>query len=414
MPIGVHLLIAISYVGASIALAAVLVRAWRLEMSLAGLIALAVLLAAGLIHLALSQRSQAKQAHGEIVRLRSEIRQAHERLERTEARADALEDAMAREISERRRTLVTEMRGLEDMIARLGRSFESRMSEGKDNTGALPLAGAGALAAVRDALKENRVDLHLQPIVNLPQRRICFYEGFTRLRDAEGQVIMPATFLKAAAGAGLLGVIDNLLLFRCVQIVRRLTERDRRIGVFCNVAMGSLADEGYFPQFLEFMQENRELAGSLIFEVGLRDFNERNGVAARNIARLVDLGFRFSVDKGDTLAIDLPALQQSGVRFFKIGGRQLLTDLQTGGARPISSISREIAAEDVPAVFARYGVDLIAEKIEDEKTVVEILEFDIPYGQGHVFGPPRPIKGTLLEETAPPPEFLRRATGMRA
>jgi len=39
---------------------------------------------------------------------------------------------------------------------------------------------------------------------------------------------------------------------------------------------------------------------------------------------------------------------------------------------------------------------------------VEILEYDIPYGQGHVFGAPRPIKSSLMEETQPPVEFIRR------
>lgn len=409
MPIGLHALIVASYLAAGLVLAGALVRAWRVDLPLAALIGVGIATGSALVHVALVQRRNARQADAEILRLRAEVRQAHERLERTEARADALEDAMTREIAERRRTLVTEMRGLEDMIARLGRSFEARLTDARGIGGATPLAGSAALAAVRDALKENRVDLHLQPIVNLPQRRTCFYEGFTRLRDGQGQMIMPATFLKAAAEAGLLGVIDNLMLFRCVQIVRRLSDRDKRIGVFCNVAAGSLSDENYFPQFLDFMRENRELAGSLIFEIGQKDFRERSATTARNMARLVDLGFRFSVDKGESLAIDLPAMQQVGVRFFKIGGRQLLNDLQSEGTRPTSAISRDIAAVDVPAIFARYGVDLIAEKIEDEKTVVEILEYDIPYGQGHVFGPPRPIKGSLLEETAPPVEFLRRA-----
>ena len=64
--------------------------------------------------------------------------------------------------------------------------------------------------------------------------------------------------------------------------------------------------------------------------------------------------------------------------------------------------------EDVSAVFSRYGVTLIAEKLEDETSVVQILEYDIPYGQGHVFGAPRPIKSSLMQETAPPSEFMRR------
>ena len=158
------------------------------------------------------------------------------------------------------------------------------------------------------------------------------------------------------------------------------------------------------------MKENRDLAGSMIFELGVRAFRQRSDTASRNMGRLRDLGFRFSLDKGEGLIFDLPELQASGVRFVKVQGDRLLQELTPGGERPISAVSREISAEDVPAVFARYGVDLIAEKVESEKSVIEILEFAIPYGQGHVFGAPRPIKGSLLEETAPPPDFLRRVS----
>jgi cyclic-di-GMP phosphodiesterase TipF (flagellum assembly factor) len=239
---------------------------------------------------------------------------------------------------------------------------------------------------------------------------VCFYEGFTRLRRADGKVIMPSEFLGAAEKANLLGVIDNMLLFRCVQIVRRLSERDRRVGVFCNISMASLEDENFFPPFLDFMRENRDLASALIFEIGVRTFHQRSDTAARNMGKLKELGFRFSLDKGDGLAFDLPELQQAGVKFLKVNGERLLEELTPGGERPISSISRDIAPEDVPAVFVRYGIDLIAEKVESEKSVIEILEFEIPYGQGHVFGAPRPIKGSLLEETAPPPDFVRRVS----
>ena len=42
-----------------------------------------------------------------------------------------------------------------------------------------------------------------------------------------------------------------MLLFRCVQIVRRLAKQSRRIGIFCNISMASLAGRKRFPQFLE-------------------------------------------------------------------------------------------------------------------------------------------------------------------
>ena len=77
---------------------------------------------------------------------------------------------------------------------------------------------------------------------------------------------MPAQYIKVAAPAGLMSVVDNLLLFRCVQIVRRLTQKSREIGVFCNISGDTLADAEFFPQFLDYMQANRDLAGQIIFE----------------------------------------------------------------------------------------------------------------------------------------------------
>ena len=92
-----------------------------------------------------------------------------------------------------------------------------------------------------------------------------------------------------------------------------------------------------------------------------------------------------------------------------MNGTRLMDQLRDPtGPRPVSSINRRVDGEEVSAVFSRYGITMIAEKIEDEASVVEILEYDIPYGQGHVFGAPRPIKSSLMEATAPPQELVQR------
>src|SRR6185437_14192339 len=178
-----------------------------------------------------------------------------------------------------------------------------------------------------EALTENRVDLFLQPIVALPQRRTQYYESFSRLRDATGRVMMPTEYLSVAEPSGLVTAIDNLLLFRCVQIVRRLAKQDRKIGIFCNVSMASLADEGFFPQFLDLLTANRDLAGSLIFEIGQAAFEARGSVEARNMGKLADLGFRFSLDKVTSLDLGLQDLARSDVKFLKVGTQLLLDEL---------------------------------------------------------------------------------------
>lgn len=254
---------------------------------------------------------------------------------------------------------------------------------------------------VRAALDANRIDLYLQPVVSLPQRRTYFYEGYSRLRDEKGGVLPPAAFLKAAEDADLITDLDNLMLFRCVQIIRRLTKSDRRIGIFCNVSLRSLADEEFFPAFLDFLRRNSDLAGSLIFEMTQSAFEGRSATAARNMARLADYGFRFSIDQVNNLNMDLAELQRASVRFAKIEGRRLVD--AANGAEPIAG--REagaIRAEDIAGLFARYGVDLVAEKIETESTVVEVLDLDVGYAQGHLFGAPRPVREDVIAEADSP------------
>ena len=64
---------------------------------------------------------------------------------------------------------------------------------------------------------------------------------------------------------------------------------------------------------------------------------------------------------------------------------------------PPERLREELDWIDVHVDGKPYGVDLIAEKVEEESTIVEILELDVAYGQGHLFGSPRPVKDEILD-----------------
>jgi len=344
-----------------------------------------------------------------------------DQMEQIDARvAEVLEHAVD-DATRRSEELTTEVHLLEDLVERMGQKLEERMAapayapipSGRVDARHRQHQAAALLETVREALAENRVDLYLQPVVSLPQRRTMFYESYSRLRDETGRVMMPAEYLSVAEPEGLVTAIDNLLLFRCVQIVRRLAKTDKKVGIFCNVSMASLADESFFPQFLDMLAANKDLAGALIFEVGQSAFDTRGSVAARNMGRLADLGFRFSIDKITDLDLDFQDLARSDVKFIKIGAEFLLDQLTETDEGLILKSLPDLAAEDFSALTRRYGVEIIAEKVEAERQIVDILELDIAYGQGHLFGEPRPIRDAVLAETQPPADFLRGATPRR-
>lgn len=356
-------------------------------------------------------------SHGMVMRflemrdLRGEVeavREAHkillDQVEKIDGRMGIVARAIDADLT-RNAELTDEVHMLEDLVHRMSRRFDERpfgpqtSSRGASDPG----PARGMMEIVREALAENRVDLYLQPVVSLPQRRTMFYESFTRLRDPTGQIIMPAEYLAVAEPGGMVTAIDNLLLFRCVQIVRRLAAKDRQIGIFCNVSIASLGDDEFFPPFLDLLRANRDLAPALIFEVGQAAFDARTAIQARNMGKLAEIGFRFSLDKVTDLDIDLQDLSRSDVKFVRVGAQTLLDELTEVGDRLVLRSMPDLAAEDFALLMRRYGVELIAEKVENERQVVDILDLDIHLAQGHLFGEPRAIKDAVLAETSPPP-----------
>lgn len=240
------------------------------------------------------------------------------------------------------------------------------------------------LETIRSSLEDNRVDLYLQPIVSLPQRKLRYYEALSRLRDKSGQVIMPAQYMQVAGQAGLMSVVDNLLLFRCVQIVRRLTQKSRDIGIFCNISGDTLTDKEFFPQFLDYMRVNKDLAGQIIFEFSQGAVIKAGLEGERNLTTLANMGFALSMDHVETLALDFLRLKAIGFRHLKVRGATMLRGMNNAGAA--------VAAEDFKKLLTRHGLNLIAERVEDEKTVLQLLDYAVDYAQGYLFGEPRAVR----------------------
>jgi cyclic-di-GMP phosphodiesterase TipF (flagellum assembly factor) len=348
-----------------------------------------------------ARRQDKRATQREIAALRRMTLEFEQSLETARHRMDDLTTQLEVRTDAQGRKIVSELKVLESLM----REFASRISKSaraaQDQIGPQHTMRTGRrqgsadaylatmgeddlLETIRASLEENRVDLYLQPIVSLPQRKLRFYEALSRLRAEDGSVIMPAQYIKVAAPAGLMSVVDNLLLFRCVQIVRRLTQKSSEIGVFCNISGDTLADVEFFPQFLDYMQANRDLAGQIIFEFAQDAVLKAGPLGEQNLAHLAKLGFALSMDHVETLALDFVRLKSMGFRHLKVRA-----DILTGG---MNGAGAAVAAEDFKKLLSRHGLNLIAERVENEKTVVQLLDYTVDYAQGFLFGEPRAVR----------------------
>lgn len=247
---------------------------------------------------------------------------------------------------------------------------------------------------ITSALNANRVELHLQPIVTLPQRQVKYYEAFTRLRDAEGNAIAATAFLPEAVLSGQIARIDNLLLFRAVQVIRRLTSRNRNAVLFCNISLVSLVDETFFPGFLEFVKSNRDFADVLVFEFSQGDVAEMGAMELESLNALYEVGFRFSIDRINDMKMDFNSLAGRGFKYGKLHADYLI------GRREAKH--GHIHPSDFGDLLHRYGMELITDHVETESQVLELLDYDVKLAQGNLFSPPRPVRAEVLQGAPAP------------
>lgn len=270
-------------------------------------------------------------------------------------------------------------------------AVELASSTGEKIRQVIALDEGAILDIVRDGLRQDRVDLYLQPIVSLPQRKRRYFECFSRIRAADGTMILPEQYISVAKENGLITAIDNMLLFRCVQLLRKTQRQNYATAFFCNISPHTIADRSFFQEFIAFLESCPELAPSLVFEFSQEEFRDFAPEAIEDLRRLSVVGYRYSMDQVTDMRFDVRNLMDKNVQFVKIEGEMLQSLIDPDGTLAgIGALKRNLDTA---------GIDLIVEKIETEQMLVELLEYNIDFGQGYLFGEPR-----LSKE--PPEEFL--------
>lgn len=250
-----------------------------------------------------------------------------------------------------------------------------------DEDVAASAADPGMLETLRQAIEGSRIDLYLQPIVTLPERKLRYYEGYTRIKTAADDLVLPGAYVPVAEDAGIVPLIDNVLLVKSVQVLRRLKPQSKVKGIFCNISMKSLLDPDFFPELVEFMEENSGLSGSLVFEISQKamDGLTRGELAA--LDTLGALGYGFSLDHVGDLDVDFASLRERHFRFVKIAATIFLDDMEARGAA--------LPAAEMKAYIEDFDLKLIVEKVEKESAVARLLDYGVELVQGHLFGEPK-------------------------
>ncbi len=259
-------------------------------------------------------------------------------------------------------------------------------------------AEAERAAIIGAALSEGRLEVHLQPMVSLPQRRTQGYEALPRLRLDENTLLMPHEFMRTVEERGFGPTLDALVLTRALAIARHLGAKDGKIFVSCNFSTSTWESARALATLARILDKYRDHAGQLVVEVPQAVFRALHPTSLGLLGAMSANRVRFALDQVGDLRFDPQALFDRGIRFVKIPA-SLLQAYADG------RLKSDIAVGDLAALLGRASVALVAEDVEDNPTAADMIELGIGLGQGIAFSPPRPVKPEVFaepEEAQPP------------
>ena len=233
------------------------------------------------------------------------------------------------------------------------------------------------------ALNAQRIDVSLEPILDLEGQRPQHYEVSINVRAPGGQRIDLSNVATDLSGTGVLPLLDQARIARAKAMARRLAERGKAGSVFAELNGETLDDDG-FQQSVAADSVAGAFPGQLV--LALPQAHVRMFAAAdwQTLERLRAAGFGFALTDVTGLDMDFEGLAASGFSFARLDAATFLTGL------PISEVT--VAPAEICRHLAGCGLSLIVGGIRDDLQLAQIFGFGVLFGQGQLFGGPRPVK----------------------
>lgn len=224
------------------------------------------------------------------------------------------------------------------------------------------------------------LDVVIQPVVRLPQRRPVMLEILTRLKADDGTLIPAQSFLEFVRDNGGTEQLDRVALQACLDMLLHRKEKGHELPYMLNITPDTLRDVPYMKQLLLFLRTRKDLAPRLIFEMRQRDYEGLQASSRHLLQSLSRLGCRFSMDHVVNPQLSRAFLQTHHISFVKLSASRLAH--MGSGDQGHSTVHR------IRNALTRDGVAMIAEHIADEETLLSVIELGMDYGQGYRFGKP--------------------------
>lgn len=240
---------------------------------------------------------------------------------------------------------------------------------------------------LRRAIREDKLRVAYQPVVDMVSKRIVGAEALARWSDEDGLVVGPDVFIPIAEEQGFVGEITRLVLRHALRDFGDLLRRDPSFRVNINIASSDLSDPAFLPMLEKALQAAKVPSSSLGIEI-TESGTARQQVAIDAIQQIHRNGHSVFIDDfgtGYSSLAYLHALSVDAIKIDKAFTQAIGTEAVTVSILP-----------QILAMAEALKLKVVVEGVETAQQGNYFKDASRPiYAQGWLYGHPVPVEDFL-------------------
>ena len=288
------------------------------------------------------------------------------------------------------RQLAESMAELEELRSKGALSIQDEQSEVLDPVNveaSKPVEPVIPKEMLRQALSEDRVIHHIEPIITLPQRRTHGYDLVPRLMLEDGELALAEDFMPIDGGTSLIAEIEALALMDAITFARRALTAGDPVTIYAPISLATIKTEREADRVISMLDANRAVGKYLCFLIPEVQWTGLNSKQRKTAKAIVDKGVGFSLANCRSLRLNFMEL-------FELGVRSVRADTARFIDQPASYTDFHTA--DIAAYVNRFEVDLIMTSVQSEQHILTLVDDGIGLAQGPHLAVPGPIRADFL------------------
>lgn len=227
---------------------------------------------------------------------------------------------------------------------------------------------------IRDAIRHDRIEVYVQPIIDALTGRVEKYECLMRLRDDDGNLHSPYAFLEAAKRARLYESLMQIMIFKAFN---HFSDRDDDFSI--NLTARDIYNSDTVAMLLDKAQEY-DVAKRLIIEIVESEGIENYEKVLDFIDRAKKIGCRIAVDDFGSGYSNFEYLLKLDIDYIKVDG-SLIKHLD-------SDANTQMLSDMIVSFGRKMGAETVAEFVHNEEVKQTAIVLGFDYLQGYHTGKP--------------------------